>query len=59
MEHYTQFDHFMRKIRVPIIIFAIVSGPVMIFTYAWGMRLLVDIVGIGWWLAICLCHAIV
>jgi hypothetical protein len=51
-------DRAMRAIRPAIIVFAVISAPVMLFTYAWGLKLLIPIVGLGWFLAICACHII-
>ena len=52
-------DRAMRAIRPAIILFAVISAPVMLFTYAWGMKLLIPFFGLGWWLAICACHVTV
>lgn len=58
MQNEHPIDRLLRIFRVPLMILALLSTPVFLFTYAWGMRLLVDEVGLGWWLLICLFHVI-
>ena len=49
-------DRAMRAARPALIVLAVLCAPVMLFTYAWGLKLLIPYVGLGWWLAICACH---
>jgi len=51
-------DRAMRAARPAILVFAVIAAPVMLFTYAWGLRLLFDVIGVGWFLVVGLCHAI-
>ena len=51
-------DRFVRVFRVPLMIMALLSAPITLFTYAWAMRLMADEVGIGWFLFICAFHVV-
>lgn len=52
-------DRAMRAIRPAIIGFAVLSAPVMLFTYAWGVKELREAMPLWAWLLVCLCHVTV
>lgn len=54
--HEHPIDRAARAIRPALIVLAVLAAPVMLFTYAWGLKLLIPYVGLGWWLAICAAH---
>lgn len=51
-------DRATRALRPAIIVVALLSAPVMLLTYAWGLKLLYPILGPGLWAGMCLSHVI-
>ena len=55
----TFLDRVFRRLRKPLILLALISGPVTIWSYGYGFFLLKDVVGLPVWLFLALCNIIV
>lgn len=52
-------DRFGRAIRPAMIGLAVLAFPVFMFTYGWGLKLILAEVGFAWWVPIMAAHALV
>ena len=52
-------DRFMRSLRPVLIGLAVLAFPVFMFTYLWGLKLILAEVGFGWWFPIIGAQALV
>ena len=52
-------DRLGRAIRPVLIGLAVLAFPVFMFTYGWGLKLILAEVGLGWWLSIMAAHLLV
>jgi len=52
----TDLDRIIRRFRVPLMALAVLSAPVTLFSYAWGLKLVLAEVGYLWGGLIGICN---